>query len=103
SHNGDGVGSWSGRGDLNPRPPEPHLRVCLGTYADISFPEHLTSVPTCLHIRENARSRRALDAGTAAYSSLHPVTEPEGESRPGASGAREWRRLVVVRRKIHRN
>ena len=47
-----------GQGDLNPRPPEPHFRVCLGTYADISFPEHLTSVRTCPHACENARIRR---------------------------------------------
>ncbi len=53
---------WSGRGDLNPRPPEPHLRLCLGTSADISFRQQFTSVWTCPHMCENTRIRRALDA-----------------------------------------
>src|SRR5437763_7309488 len=57
--------SWSGRRDLNPRVPEPHLRVYLGTYADVSFRQQFTSVPTCPHMRENARIRRALDASLA--------------------------------------
>jgi hypothetical protein len=35
-----------------PRPPEPHWRVCLGTYADISFSEHVTAVRTCPHMCE---------------------------------------------------
>ena len=48
-------------GDI-PRSPEPHFRVCLGTYADISFRQQFTSVSTCLHVCEGAQTRRALDA-----------------------------------------
>jgi len=53
-----------GQGDLNPRQPEPHLRHCLGTSADISFRQQFTSVSTCPHMCESALIRRALDAGS---------------------------------------
>src|SRR5438105_1264738 len=57
---------WSGRRDLNPRPPEPHLRVYLGTYADISCPEHVTSVSSNPRMCESARIRRAIDANISS-------------------------------------
>src|SRR5947207_8133347 len=55
------LGFWWSRTGSNRRPPECHFRVCLGTYANTSCPEHLTSVWTCPHMCENARVRRALD------------------------------------------
>lgn len=54
--------SLVGQGDLNARPPEPHFRVCLGTYADTSLPQNLSAIWTRPGMSGRRQIRRALDA-----------------------------------------
>ena len=70
-----------------------HLRVCLATYADISFRQQFTSVWTCPDLCESARSRHALDlrAGANRWSG-----EAQAEAFCDRISRLDYVRIVVV-------
>jgi hypothetical protein len=82
--------NWLWREGSNLRPPDEQLRFCLGTYADISVPQYLTSVPTCQHLSGNVNVRLALDARYSLSNSLGPLSKvvAKREFRPACSISR---------------